>query len=120
MVGRGETDDELEAETAEECAQFGPVLKCVVHESQDPAVDDSDAVRIFVRFDTVESAKKGTIWRKCSFVPLSIVMVVDINATLTAMTAMNGRFFGGRQVKASFYDEASLDSGDLRQPVREL
>jgi len=32
MVGPGEVDDELEAETAEECSKYGKVLKCLIFE----------------------------------------------------------------------------------------
>ncbi|KAJ3123237.1 hypothetical protein HK098_002075 [Nowakowskiella sp. JEL0407] len=31
MVGRTEVDDTLESETFEECSNFGPVEKCVIH-----------------------------------------------------------------------------------------
>jgi len=32
MVGPGEVDEELEAETAEECSKYGKVLKCLIFE----------------------------------------------------------------------------------------
>ena len=32
MVGPGEVDAELEPETAEECAKYGKVIKCVIYE----------------------------------------------------------------------------------------
>jgi len=32
MVGPGEVDDELEAETAEECSKYGKVIKCLIFE----------------------------------------------------------------------------------------
>lgn len=32
MVGPGEVDPDLQAETAEECHKFGPVKQCVIHE----------------------------------------------------------------------------------------
>lgn len=32
MVGPGEVDPELESETAEECAKYGKVTKCVIFE----------------------------------------------------------------------------------------
>ena len=51
-------DEELEAETKEECAhKYGRVLKCTVRE--DVRAPDDEAVRIFVEFADVESAKKG-------------------------------------------------------------
>ncbi|KAI2665306.1 Splicing factor 45 [Labeo rohita] len=73
MVGRGEVDEDLEAETKEECEKYGKVVKCVIFE-----------------FERVESAIKA---------------VVDLN----------GRYFGGRVVKACFYNLDKfrvLDLGD--------
>ncbi|XP_051544498.1 splicing factor 45 [Myxocyprinus asiaticus] len=77
MVGRGEVDEDLEAETKEECEKYGKVVKCVIFEIS--GVSDEEAVRIFLEFERVESAIKA---------------VVDLN----------GRYFGGRVVKACFYN----------------
>uniref|UniRef100_A0A8C5MKU1 Splicing factor 45 n=1 Tax=Leptobrachium leishanense TaxID=445787 RepID=A0A8C5MKU1_9ANUR len=88
MVGAGEVDEDLEAETKEECEKYGKVAKCVIFEI--PGSPDEDAVRIFLEFERVESAIKA---------------VVDLN----------GRYFGGRIVKASFYNLdkfRTLDLGD--------
>lgn len=77
MVGAGDVDDELEGEVKDECnAKYGDVLKVVIFELKMAAPEE--AVRIFVEFKRIESAIKA---------------VVDLN----------GRFFGGRQVKAGFY-----------------
>ncbi len=46
----------------------------------DPAISDSEAVRIFVAFADVSSARK-------------------------AVGDLQGRFFGGRTVRASYFDE---------------
>ncbi|XP_041113699.1 splicing factor 45 isoform X1 [Polyodon spathula] len=77
MVGSGEVDEDLEGETKEECEKYGKVVKCVIFEI--PGVNDDAAVRIFLEFERVESAIKA---------------VVDLN----------GRYFGGRVVKACFYN----------------
>ncbi|XP_062852723.1 splicing factor 45 isoform X2 [Trichomycterus rosablanca] len=77
MVGRGEVDEDLEGETKEECEKYGKVIKCVIFEISE--VIDEEAVRIFLEFERVESAIKA---------------VVDLN----------GRYFGGRVVKACFYN----------------
>lgn len=77
MVGPGDVDDELEAETKEECAKYGEVNKCLIYEI--PNVAPEEAVRIFLEFKTLPSAIK-------------------------ALTDLNGRFFGGRAVKATFYN----------------
>ncbi|XP_005164871.1 splicing factor 45 isoform X1 [Danio rerio] len=88
MVGRGEVDEDLEAETKEECEKYGKVVRCVIFEIS--GVTDDEAVRIFLEFERVESAIKA---------------VVDLN----------GRYFGGRVVKACFYNLDRfrvLDLGD--------
>ncbi|KAK0051914.1 splicing factor 45 [Biomphalaria pfeifferi] len=77
MVGPGEVDEDLEPETAEECSKYGKVNKCVIYEV--PDASDEECVRIFVEFERMESAIK-------------------------ALVDLNGRFFGGRVVKACFYN----------------
>ncbi|XP_046661203.1 splicing factor 45 [Homalodisca vitripennis] len=77
MVGPGEVDQDLEPEVKDECnTKYGEVIKVVIYEL--PNAPSDEAVRIFVEFKRIESAIKA---------------VVDLN----------GRFFGGRQVKAGFY-----------------
>ncbi|XP_063357577.1 splicing factor 45 [Cydia amplana] len=78
MVGPGDVDEELEPEVKDECnTKYGDVIKVLIFELPNAPADE--AVRIFVEFKRIESAIKA---------------VVDLN----------GRFFGGRQVKAGFYD----------------
>lgn len=87
MVGPGEVDDELEPEVKDECnSKYGPVASVIIHEI--PHEDPEEAVRIFVEFLRIESATKA---------------VVDLN----------GRFFGGRQVKAGFFDTEKFDNLQL-------
>nr|XP_020456974.1 splicing factor 45 [Monopterus albus]XP_020456975.1 splicing factor 45 [Monopterus albus]XP_020456976.1 splicing factor 45 [Monopterus albus] len=90
MVGRGEVDEDLEGETKEECEKYGKVVKCVIFEIAD--VLDDEAVRIFLEFERVESAIKA---------------VVDLN----------GRYFGGRVVKACFYNLDKFRVLDLGEQV---
>lgn len=87
MVGPGEVDDDLEPEVKDECnTKYGDVARVIIHEVIDAPPEE--AVRIFVEFKRIESAIKA---------------VVDLN----------GRFFGGRQVKAGFYSSEKLDSLQL-------
>ncbi|KAM6985658.1 splicing factor 45 isoform 2-T2 [Aplochiton taeniatus] len=90
MVGRGEVDEDLEGETKEECEKYGKVTKCVIFEIA--LVTDDEAVRIFLEFERVESAIKA---------------VVDLN----------GRYFGGRVVKASFYNLDKFRALQLGEPM---
>lgn len=77
MVGPGDVDEELEPEVKDECnTKYGDVIKVIIFEI--PGAPSDEGVRIFVEFKRIESAIKA---------------VVDLN----------GRFFGGRQVKAGFY-----------------
>ena len=87
MVGPGEVDSELEPEVREECqSKYGDVNKVVIREFFN--VPDDEAVRIFVEFKRIEAAIK-------------------------ALVDLNGRFFGGRQVKACFYDQEKFLNAEL-------
>ncbi|EDV54267.2 uncharacterized protein Dere_GG21408 [Drosophila erecta] len=78
MVGPGDVDEELEPEVKDECkTKYDEVKSVIIHESFGTVPED--AVKIFVEFRRIESAIKA---------------VVDLN----------GRFFGGRQVRAGFYN----------------
>ena len=85
MVGRGEVDGMLSREVTEECSKYGRVAKVVVHEMKD--VPDSQSVRIFVHFGSIKAA-------------------------VTALQDLNGRFFGGRKVLATYYSELKLTMKD--------
>lgn len=78
MVGPGEVDADLQPETAEECAKYGVVKNCVIYECPPKTVPDTEAVRIFIEYREISAARK-------------------------AIADLNGRFFGGRNVKAQFY-----------------
>merc|ERR1712039_641890 len=86
LVGAGEVDEDLEGETAEEAGKYGKLKRCVIKEIK--GLPDDQAVRIFLEYENIEGAK-------------------------TAFVDMNGRYFGGRVVKARFYDEQHFNSGDL-------
>jgi len=90
MVGIGEVDDDLLVETKEECSKYGNVVNSLVYEMR--GVADDEAIRIFLEFDRVEASTKA---------------VVDLN----------GRFFGGRTVKASFYDVDKFATYKLDLPI---
>lgn len=79
MVGAGEADPDLEEETANECAEkYGRVGKCTVFEVH--GAPDDEAVRIFVQF-------------------------FEHTAAIKAYSDLNGRFFGGRAVRADYFLE---------------
>ncbi|XP_043701881.1 DNA-damage-repair/toleration protein DRT111, chloroplastic [Telopea speciosissima] len=88
MVGPGEVDDELEDEVASECAKYGTVSKCLIFEITEPNFPVDEAVRMFVQFERPEETTK-------------------------ALVDLDGRFFGGRVVHASFYDEERFGRNEL-------
>lgn len=89
MVGPGDVDEMLADECKQECSKYGPVNDCVIFEiTSDPECPAEERVRTFVNFEKQESAVK-------------------------AYREMNGRFFGGRQIAASFYDEVKFQKRDL-------
>ncbi|UYV78095.1 RBM17 [Cordylochernes scorpioides] len=90
MVGPGEVDEYLETETKEECGKYGEVISCLIFEIPSKEIPEEEAVRIFIEFKRVESAIK-------------------------ALIDLNGRYFGGRVVKASFYDQDKFNRLELNE-----
>ncbi|GAB9469368.1 hypothetical protein Gpo141_00006647 [Globisporangium polare] len=88
MVGPGEVDDELQEEVKEECAEkYGPVEKCLIYEVKG-RVSPEETVRIFVQFERQRDAEEARL-------------------------GLNARFFGGRKVQASYYDDDKFRRLDL-------
>lgn len=62
MVNVNEVDNDLSPEIKAECQKYGKVRDCVVHivkQHRFPHVPASELVRIFVYFDTIDSASKA-------------------------------------------------------------
>ncbi|CDS40428.1 Poly U binding splicing factor half pint [Echinococcus multilocularis] len=78
-----EVDAYLEEEVAEECRNFGEVLRVFVY-----VMTDSSAVRIFVNFDSHDAA-------------------------VNAVQALNGRFFDGHQIVARLYPDEEFQMRKL-------
>ncbi|XP_021751170.1 DNA-damage-repair/toleration protein DRT111, chloroplastic-like [Chenopodium quinoa] len=88
MVGPGEVDDELEEEVGSECAKYGTVTRVLIFEITESNFPSDEAVRIFVQFERSEETTK-------------------------ALVDLDGRFFGGRVVRATFYDEEKFGKNEL-------
>lgn len=92
MVGPEDIDEMLQEEIQDECSKFGVVERVIIYnEKQSEFEDDENAeviVKIFVEFSLATETEK-------------------------AREALNGRYFGGRLVKAELYDQALFDHGDL-------
>uniref|UniRef100_A0A1B6CBS2 RRM domain-containing protein n=2 Tax=Clastoptera arizonana TaxID=38151 RepID=A0A1B6CBS2_9HEMI len=92
MVAPEDVDESLQEEIQDECSKFGGVDRVIIYnEKQSDEVNDDDAeviVKIFVEFTAMREAE-------------------------AARDALNGRFFGGRLVKAELYDQALFDHSDF-------
>lgn len=92
MVGPEDIDEMLQEEIQDECSKFGVVERVIIYnEKQSEFEDDENAeviVKIFVEFSLASETEK-------------------------AREALNGRYFGGRLVKAELYDQALFDHSDL-------
>ncbi|TIB75375.1 hypothetical protein E3Q22_04034 [Wallemia mellicola] len=86
MVSIDEVDNELSQEIAEECNKNGIVERVVIHTPREYN-DPIDAVKILVKFSGLVGAYKN-------------------------VRELNGRFFGGSQVKARYYPDNAFDRGN--------
>jgi len=83
MAAIGHVDADLEAEAASECQKYGRVLACDLRE-QPTVTSEEEAVQIFVKYQ-------------------------DRHAAQRAADNLDGRFFGGRTIRATFYDERTYE-----------
>lgn len=76
-------------------------------------MEEEEAVRIFVEFERMESAIKGTssLRMHLQWLPFNTPFI------LPAVVDLNGRFFGGRAVRAGFYNLDKFRRLDLADPI---
>ncbi|ELR15099.1 uncharacterized protein ACA1_215710 [Acanthamoeba castellanii str. Neff] len=86
MVGPGDLDDYLKAEVETEAAKYGHVERVVIHQCREEA-GEAVVVKVFILFQSAAEAQ-------------------------VAQTALHGRWFAGRMIKAAFYDEQLFLAGD--------
>ncbi|KAF6199633.1 hypothetical protein GE061_005931 [Apolygus lucorum] len=90
MVAPEDVDESLQEEIQEECTKYGVVDRVIIYnEKQSEDEDNPDIiVKIFVEFSKMREAE-------------------------AAQDALNGRYFGGRRVKAEMYDQSLFDHNDF-------
>lgn len=92
MVGPEDIDEMLQEEIQDECSKFGVVERVIIYNEKQSEFEDDESAEVIVKI----------------FVEFSIA-----SETEKAREALNGRYFGGRLVKAELYDQALFDHGDL-------
>lgn len=92
MVGPEDVDEMLKEEIQEECSKFGVVERVIIYNEKQTDNEEDDNADIIVKI----------------FVEFSLACEME-----AARDALNGRYFGGRVVKAELYDQALFDHGDL-------
>lgn len=92
MVGPEDVDDLLKEEIQDECSKFGVVERVIIYNEKQTDNDEDDTADIVVKI----------------FVEFSLAFETE-----QARDALNGRYFGGRLVRAELYDQALFDHGDL-------
>ncbi|EDO46306.1 predicted protein, partial [Nematostella vectensis] len=89
MVGVEDLDEDLEHEVTDECSKFGTVSRVVIYKEKQGEEEDAEViVKIFVEFTSPDETDKAT-------------------------SNLDGRWFGGRAVKAEAYNEDKFLSADL-------
>lgn len=89
MVGPEDLDDELETEVTDECGKFGTVNRVIIYQEKQSEEEDAEIiVKIYVEFSKQEEVE-------------------------LAISSLNGRYFGGRVVRAEKYDQDMFDANDL-------
>ena len=105
MITAEEIDGEVEAEVTEECESFGTVRKVVIYQEKQSAAADAEViVKIFVEFSMPQDVQVCFL--------LKFVLFITILNLKTAISALNGRYFGGRIVSATIYDQTAFDIKD--------
>jgi len=90
MVGPEDVDSELEGEITDEASKYGLVERVVIYQEKQSERPGDVVVKIFILFQSSDQAQK-------------------------AITTLNGRWFGGRQIKAGFYDEKKFLAEDFSE-----
>jgi len=89
MVGPENVDEDLQEEINEECSKYGKVENVIIYQERQSEDEEAEIlVKIFVEFAAPDHVK-------------------------AAKNSLNGRFFGGRTVRAEVYDQDLYNHQDL-------
>ena len=121
MITQEELDDDFEEEVKEECeSKYGPVKEVLVYMEKQSEEDDAEIIiKVFVEFSLSETAKVyfGQLEVKKfekknrkkffeNFLPPPLII---------AKNQLHGRWFGGKQITAHFYNMGFYEADDLSQ-----
>lgn len=112
MVGPEDVDEMLQEEIQEECSKYGSVDRVVIYNEKQSENEDDDAeiiVKIFVEFTA--SFGKFLVFLLLQIVS-KLCLFITIAEAEKAREALNGRYFGGRLVRAEVYDQSLFDHQD--------
>nr|ODN88273.1 hypothetical protein L203_02882 [Cryptococcus depauperatus CBS 7841] len=87
-----EIEEEMVDEVGEECSKYGIVERVVLHMVEPPPPEPEECLRVFVVFSGMAGA-----WR--------------------ALKELDGRYFGGRNITATYFDEERFNKGDRDGPI---
>lgn len=86
-------------------------MKVLIFEAKGATVVAEEAVRIFVNFQRVESAVKGACAARC--LRARELVLMEKLCLWSAKIDLDGRFFGGRTVTATFFSEDKFNATRL-------
>ncbi|VDO15464.1 unnamed protein product [Brugia timori] len=123
MVSPDEIDDQLEPEVKDEMKKYGQVNKVVIFRVCFCSKEKGRPPAVFEAEQMVKCAKFFVeLWQCCNYSRQFIhtcfqllqasddeavrifIEFTNVGQAIKAFVDLNGRFFGGRSIKASFYD----------------
>lgn len=113
MVSMEDLDEDLEYEVTSECTKYGSVERVVIYQEKQGVEEDAEVIiQIFVLFTAAnrEFMDKGML-----ICFICVVYSLPLPEADAAIKSLDGRWFGGRVIKADLYDQSKFDSNDLAQ-----
>ncbi len=127
MVTAEDLDEELEDEVTSECSKYGTVERVIIYQERQGVEDDADTiVKIFVVFSSTAGKYLLSIRGQFIYIRIGYLSPRDCPTWMlcfschttegeAAISALDGRWFGGRLLNAELYDQEKYDTNDLSQ-----